>query len=707
MIKPILQAIVEDIDFTDLPPAWNTFDLEYFSSKKRLWDFQRKALENGIKALWLYYEKLKDFEKEKDLINNLERKKNLFEMYKRFYPELNLDLRINRKSIELLKDYYTEEEGKIPYWNFVNRMGFWMATGSGKTLVIIKLIHILKELIRRREIPDWDILFLTHRDDLIYQFKNLFEEVNKSGDIKVELRELREYSEIKGNYLNKENVVFYYKSDNISDEQKEKILDFRNFENYGKWYIILDEAHKGDKEESKRQHIYSILSRNGFLFNFSATFTDERDILTTVFEFNLSSFIRKGYGKHISILKQEVRAFKKNEDYNREEKQKILLKSLILLAYIKKFHERIKKIGKQLYHSPLLLVLVNSVNKEDSDLRLFFSELERIGRGDISKDLFNKAKIELWEELEKEPVYLFEEENFKANKNVFWEIQEKDIFRYIFNTESPGEIEVIKSREGKKELAFKLKSSDKPFALIKIGDVSEWLKELSGYAIYEKLESESYFRNLNRENSPINVLMGSRTFYEGWDSNRPNVILFINIGVGVNARKFVLQSIGRGVRIEPIKNKRRRLNYLYQSGEVGEDLFSKIKDYVLPLETLFIFGTNRKVLESVMKELRTQNANFKKEIEKNKKRKENKAEKFEIHKEELELLMRYIKSFDERVFLVLYNTEPIVIKTLKESFKNREKFYKYSDKKYGNVDLLIKKVLAYFREVLGDGRRNG
>jgi hypothetical protein len=59
--------------------------------------------------------------------------------------------------------------------------------------------------------------------------------------------------------------------------------------------------------------------------------------------------------------------------------------------------------------------------------------------------------------------------------------------------------------------------------------------------------------------------MGSRSFYEGWDSNRPNIILFINIGKGIDARKFVLQSIGRGVRIEPIPNKRRRALFLYNN----------------------------------------------------------------------------------------------------------------------------------------------
>jgi type III restriction enzyme len=95
----------------------------------------------------------------------------------------------------------------------------------------------------------------------------------------------------------------------FSDEEKEKILDFRNYFNDGKWYIILDEAHKGDKEESKRQHIFSILSKNGFLFNFSATFDDIRDLVTTCFEYNLSTFIENGYGKKIYISEYELKSF--------------------------------------------------------------------------------------------------------------------------------------------------------------------------------------------------------------------------------------------------------------------------------------------------------------------------------------------------------------------------------------------------------------
>jgi type III restriction enzyme len=264
---------------------------------------------------------------------------------------LSEDLSIEPKSAfaDLLREYYADyinaQTGEIAYEAFINRMGFWMATGSGKTLVIVKLIELLARLRRLGEVPPCDILFLTHRDDLIEQLKRHVDEYNAShSDTLIVLYELKEYAAVKRErrslFQDNEIAVFYYRSDNLSDEQKEKIVDFRNYDNDGRWFILLDEAHKGDREDSKRQHIYSILSRNGFLFNFSATFTDPRDIATTVYNFNLSEYIRSGYGKHLLVLQQELRAFKDKEDYSAEEKRRLVLQTLILLAYVRKVRTR-------------------------------------------------------------------------------------------------------------------------------------------------------------------------------------------------------------------------------------------------------------------------------------------------------------------------------------------------------------------------------
>ncbi len=726
MTTIFLQNTIEDLRFEDLPPSWNSFDLETFSKSKKLWDYQQKAVENAIKVLWEYFEDFVDYQAGESLGKSQERKQRFSQWYEDNGLDEDLSIKLDKRKrniYNLLTAYYPQENGKIPYTHLINRMCFWMATGSGKSLVILKLIQVLKALIERGEIPPWDILILTHRDDLIQQFKKLVEEFNyATKGIYIRLKELKEYPEVKRQqtlFREEEITVFYYRSDNLSDEQKEKIVDFRNYDNDGEWYIFLDEAHKGDKEESKRQHIYSILSRNGFLFNSSATFIDDRDVLTCAYEFNLSSFINAGYGKHIAILEQETKAFRDDEDYSGEEKQKIVLKSLILLTYVKSFYEDITKFQKELYHNPLLLALVNSVNTKDADLKLFFRELERVGKGDVEQEVFNSALEELWEELKQEPEFMFEDgKRVKIDETSFKNITKKSVLNYVYNSQAIGEIEVLVRPSNRKELAFKLKVSDKPFALIKIGDISSWLKdEFAGYEVNERFEDESYFESLNREDSTINILLGSRSFYEGWDSNRPNVINYINIGIGEDARKFILQSVGRGVRVEPIKDKRKRLPSLYNAKEISEDLFNRIKDRVPPLETLFIFGTNRNALKNVIKDLQDERKrggeaqqlslfiNYKGQnhlLVPTYKQAEQpifkgrEGAKFELSKIDFEILNKFIEFIpDDRVFLMRYDTEPVKTRLLRDRLSNQGNF-RFSERSFKNIDLLAQRIFEYF-----------
>jgi len=308
-----------------------------------------------------------------------------------------------------MEPYYDiPEDGVLSYQNFINRMSFWMATGSGKTLVVVKLIGILDELMKNREIPRKEILFLTWRDDLIEQFEQHVKEFNDFSQKKIELISLKDYEKAQfyGRRMFHEIIrVFYYKSSNLSDVKGDKVLDFKNYENNGNWYVILDEAHKGSKEDSKRQHIYSIMSRNGFLFNFSATFTDPRDIFTSIYEFNLSSFIENGYGKHLFVFDENVKIGNKMGDFSENKKRKIILKSLILLTFIKKHAQDVwNKMRKGVYHSPLLLALVNSVNTEDADLKILFKELADIAsvKGLEQLERFNMLFSEAKEELKKD-----------------------------------------------------------------------------------------------------------------------------------------------------------------------------------------------------------------------------------------------------------------------------------------------------------------
>jgi len=731
MSKLYLQNIIEDIPFENLPTKWQGFDFVRFSKDKKLFDFQQEALKNALKALWLYFK-----DKNAD-------KQSLFRHYQAngFTENFDYDLKKKeeKKTVKYLLEYdkdYPVIDNKISFAHFINRMSFWMATGSGKTLIIVKLIEFLGKLIAEKELPEGDILFLTHRDDLLEQFKRHVEEFNSFNfNTQINLKSLKDYESVKREnalpFTKNEITVFYYRSDLISDEQKEKIVNFRNYDNGGKWYILLDEAHKGDKEESKRQILYSILSRNGFLFNFSATFTDPRDFATCVFNFNLSKFVEEGYGKHIYVSSADISAFRDKTDFSRIEKQKIVLKTLLLLTYIYKYFEEIRKVDNSLYHRPLLLTLVNSVDLKESDLELFFRELEKVARNEFREDLFNEAKKELVQEFSDNPKFEFEELDCVVNNDLILKLDYKDILKYVFNAETSGNIEVLKIPGNKNELIFKLVTAEKPFALIKIGDISGWLKDkLEGYEINESFENESYFRRINRDDSDINILMGSRAFYEGWDSNRPNIVLFINIGVGKNAKKmpkknakedpkkFVLQSVGRGVRIEPIKNKRKRLQHLLNAKEVNEELFEKVKNLILPIESLFVFGTKAENLKEIIKTLKEEkqdknlgeafivNPEAQKHlllvpVYKNSERifaEEKEPQKYFISRDDFDLTKQFFEFLGDKISLVKYDCEVRVLKKAKESFEQFERYYDFDERNsLFEPELILNRIFDYFR----------
>lgn len=727
MAQPLLEKIVCDFDVD--APNWMTFDFENFSRHKRLWDYQQNALQGAMKALWKYYEDYRDYQPNEESDKaNVFRKGKFWSCYEDNGLSENLDYKLDKKNAAILSEYFPVNNDKIAFRNFINRMSFWMATGSGKTLVIVKLIHLLHALITRQEIPANDILVLAHREELLEQFRAHVREFNAANfGVYIRLRDLKDYSNAKQSnptlFTGDELTVFTYRSDNIGFEQKEKIVDFKNYENAGKWYVLLDEAHKGDKEESKRQHIYSILSRNGFLFNFSATFTDPRDIYTTVSNFNLAEFVSRGYGKHISILKQQILAFRDNADFSDEEKQKIVLQSLLMLTLITKQSEKARAVNTELFHKPLLITLVNSVNTEDADLKLFFRELERIAKGDVEHAMFQSAKTALWEELKDGIEWMFENEELFFSQNDFDALVIEDVRQAVFNTNAKGAIEVVRRPSDRKEIAFKIQNAEKPFALIKIGDISDWLKtDLAGYEIIETFNDEGYFENLNQAASDIKILMGSRTFYEGWDSNRPNVINFINIGTGTDAKKFVLQSIGRGVRVEPLPKKRRRIAQLLNAKEIDTATFQAVKTPAALLESLFIFGTNRDALEKVVEELKKEKLEKTYTIELDKNTDitlkplliptyrtasepivtQKTPKKFEVVPAEMEVLKRYMDFVgDDNIFLLRHRTEPKDFASLQQTLADEKTYYEKdrNARAFKNIGLLWQNLIGYFNVI--------
>ncbi len=621
-IRMLPKLIVDSLDFSSLPPKWIPADLKRFSDKKELYDYQQRALENAIKCLYSYFKDKADIEGlKKKWFDQMQETLHLSGADSEILDSLGIDNKKDNGLFKTLKEYYLKEvkAGRsaefeyIPFWNYVNRMGFWMATGSGKSLVLIKLVEILDELQNKdcfsskTNESQFDFLILSYRENLLAQLRDFVAEYNQGRTKKIILWDLKDYDKVKAGrvLVNTSNInIFLYRSDLISGTTTEANISFADIDNGGRWFILLDEAHKGDSEESKRQQYYSILSRKGFLFNFSATFTDDWDIATTVVNYNLSEFIKAGYGKNIYLMQDEdnLQVDSEIDDFK---KRSLVLQILVLFSYVAQSREDLSLSSPSLYyHNPLLVILGKTVNTKDADLEIIFRLLEDVANGRCETIELEDAKKLLTNRFQNHRTFCFgdgqEELTFDDSKVANLGLD--DVLKYVFHSTNPGEIEVSRNPADTKQIVFKHKNADKPFALLKIGDITTWLKEkLKGYVITDTYDDRSYFDNLNKEDSPVTILLGAQAFYEGWDSNRPNIMAFINIGKS-DAKKYVLQAIGRGVRIEPKAGKRKR--FLHLPNELFQDTDNPQGELLTALETLFIFGTSEKNIERLLESIR-------------------------------------------------------------------------------------------------------
>ncbi|TPH92883.1 restriction endonuclease subunit R [Helicobacter pylori] len=584
----------EELNANEINEPLEMLDFKSFDNNKELLDYQQQALINAFRMLIAYF---RDFK---------ENKKEFYAFYQKHYSFANCDF-AKKKLNPLLKNSFKVENGCVSFENFINRLAFYMATGSGKTIVIIKLVELLSVAMGMGLIPKKNLMFFSANEHLIKQFEKEIEKYNRNKDFskQIDFKNLKSVTHkdfhhaSKGSFNGMEKItLFYYRADLMDDkESKENLLNYKDYWDNGENYVILDEAHKGNKSESKRQAIFSLLSLKGFLFNFSATFTEESDLITSVYNLSVGEWVKLGYGKESVLLKKNnLSAFKELKDLNDREKEIALLKALLLLGMQKRYQT------EGYFHDPLMLVFTHSVNVENSDAEIFFKTLARVIENDDGSD-FLKAKDDLLEEL-KNPEFLFsdgkdkeKEYKIKVFKESLNDMDFKGLKEEVFYANS-GHIEVIINPKNNQEIAFKLNTSDKVFCLIKIGDITEWICEkLKSVKVVSKnlsFKEESYFSQIDR--SSINILVGSRTFETGWDSTRPSVILFLNIGLDDDAKKLVKQSFGRGVRIESVKNQRQRLAYL----DIDEAIKKDLKPNAAMLETLFVIPTNHASLEAIL-----------------------------------------------------------------------------------------------------------
>src|SRR5450759_50222 len=188
-------------------------------------------------------------------------------------------------------------------WPQLNKLAYWMATGSGKTFLmhanILQYQHYLEKHGRRRELNR--ILLLTPNEGLSQQHLREFE----AAGIDAELFDKD------GRGLFSGRAVEILEVTRLRDEMGDKTIAIAAFE--GNNLVLVDEGHRGASsgEEGAWMRFRNALCERGFSFEYSATFgqavknsaaltnTYAKNIL---FDYSYRWFYGDGFGKDYQIL---------------------------------------------------------------------------------------------------------------------------------------------------------------------------------------------------------------------------------------------------------------------------------------------------------------------------------------------------------------------------------------------------------------------
>ncbi|MGC8731600.1 MAG: DEAD/DEAH box helicase family protein, partial [Halothiobacillaceae bacterium] len=475
----------------------------------------------------------------------------------------------------------------------LNKVAFWMATGSGKTLLmhinILQYQHYLN-LHGGRQVNR--VILLTPNEGLSHQH---LEEFQRSG-IEAEL-----FSK-EGRGIFTGRAVEILDIHKLRDEMGEKTVAVEAFE--GNNLVLVDEGHRGTSgaEIGAWMQKRNQLCENGFSFEYSATFgqamkasgnrtLEQVYAKCILFDYSYKYFYGDGYGKDYRILNLE-------DDSDENVRRKYLTACLLsFYQQLRLYRDQAGAFRPFLLERPLWIFVGGSVNavrtqrgRRVSDvvdillsLATFVRErdeslgaLDRLLRGNSglldrqNRDIFAGA-FQYLNTLGLTPDQVFD-----------------DILRVLFNapTTAALHVENLKGTDG--EVALRL-GDNEAFGVINVGDASALCKlceEQGGLVVTEKEFSGSLFRSLNDESSTINILIGSKKFTEGWSSWRVSTMGLMNIGR--NEGPQIIQLFGRGVRLKGKDFSLKRSRRLDLPAGQAEGLAAPKN--IETLETLNIFG---------------------------------------------------------------------------------------------------------------------
>jgi len=481
-----------------------------------------------------------------------------------------------------------------PSMDELRKCAYWMATGSGKTFLIHLAYLQFKHYNRGPHHMDIDrVLLITPNADLTAQH---LREMKKSGIPAAEFDAtgLGGYFQTQGG-----DTVDVIEITRLTDDKKDggmRRVDIESFEK--KNLVFVDEAHKGSGGE-RWKYFRNELAREGFTFEYSATFGQaaasgtggEDDNLTAfaktiLFDYSYPHFYNDGYGKEYRIL---------NVNEKKHETDRVLLANLLTYYEQKLIFANNRETAASYNIADPLWIFVGSkvnVSGAKSDvltvvrfLNTFLTDRDWAVR---TTDEFLRGKSGLLHEKTNhdlfDPAYPEQRLRYLRQQGGDAAAIYDNILLRVFRCYEANGLTLVNIRNSDGEIGLRCGDNDF-FGDIYVGDAPTFLKIVEKHEPtipIEKIDHVSLFRTIDDPESTVNLLIGAKKFIEGWDCYRVSCMGLINIGKSEGTE--IIQLFGRGVRLKGKNNSLKRSTN--NNGDQPPDL---------PLlETLNIFGVDAK-----------------------------------------------------------------------------------------------------------------
>jgi len=515
----------------------------------------------------IYQEKLEQFDTtlglDNKILNSVQKHLKTYNTFLKTVQNEEVTLRYYQILALYFTELYLQKKEEYDFEFSKQSLAYWMATGSGKT--IIMHLNILQYISYCKNFRDFEIIMTTPGVNLIDQHQR---EITPFVDfLNSKYRNaVRLTIDTTLALLNKPNDFF----------------DFPQSKSYRR-LILVDEAHIGLSSASASGTDGAFMDlrkklniENSFLFEYSATFHNINSTLereyekSIVYDYNYNIFYKDGYGKDYYFQQVGDDVLDKSFGDNLHRNLSVINEKIELWHNIDYSDQ--KDLFKTSQHpdKPLIAFMGNTVNNKDKSAKNEDDEVS-----DITKIV-----------------------NFLASLT---DVQ-KGNYKYLFNKDYIGKLTLTRNPETDDEILLSYGNGGF-WGIVNVGNGAKFINDLdneniiknSGDKIIVTNIDRYSFKNIDSHNSPINLLIGSRKFAEGWNCFRVSVIGLINLGTSKGNK--IIQIFGRGVRIKGLHNDGKRAfpdhneNYF----ELRND---KPADQIRKIETLCVFSLTRTYLDT-------------------------------------------------------------------------------------------------------------